>query len=458
MQSVTLDHVAPQLRDELLKSVGDERSDGYVVVSAPAHPVALDGVLQAGGEQAASVWATPDGREFAGVGVAAEVFAASEQRFEQVQREVSQILGRVNQLDPSAPKPRMFGGFSFSPGRSQSSLWTGFGEAHFVLPRISCHRTEHGGWVSLTVRHDELKQPDVVTDLVQKTARWLARLGRQRAASDSVSSMAFRVSDAPGLEDWTRLVEEIQHEISQGHFDKAVLARRAIYELRPPPSPTEVLERLRHSATDCTRFAVQRGGHVFLGATPEWLIRKRGPRIETEAMAGSSPRGDSLAEKRLLCSAKDLEEHRLVLEEVVRVLEPLCTELSVPAGPRIRRLKDLLHLQTPVVGQLANEHHIVDLVGRLHPTPAVGGVPRDAALAWLGDHETESRGWYASPVGWVDANGDGEFAVALRSALMIDNVAHLFAGAGIVKDSNPNLEYEETQLKLASMVRALGVV
>lgn len=194
-----------------------------------------------------------------------------------------------------------------------------------------------------------------------------------------------------------------------------------------------------------------------MGATPEWLIRKRGRRIETEAMAGSRSRAEVDAEQRLLASGKDLEEHRLVLEEVVRALQPVCEQLSVPDGPRIRQLRDLLHLQTPVVGQLAKDRHVLDLVGRLHPTPAVGGVPRDAALAWLAEHESESRGWYASPVGWVDAAGDGEFAVALRSALMIGNVAHLYAGAGIVRDSSPDLEYEETQLKLASMVRALGV-
>jgi isochorismate synthase len=273
-----------------------------------------------------------------------------------------------------------------------------------------------------------------------------------------VSSVAFRVSDEPALAQWTRLVEEIQREIAAGNFEKAVLARRAIYQLRPTPSPSEVLERLRTTAPDCTRFAIQRQGHVFLGATPEWLIRKRGRRIETEAMAGSSSRNESDAEQRLLESAKDLEEHRLVLEEVVRALQSVCVEMTVPGGPRIRRLRDLLHLHTPVVGQLANDHHVVELVGRLHPTPAVGGAPRNAALAWLNSHETESRGWYASPVGWVDGAGDGEFAVALRSALMIDNVAHLYAGAGIVRESNPALEYEETQLKLASMVRALGVV
>jgi isochorismate synthase len=270
--------------------------------------------------------------------------------------------------------------------------------------------------------------------------------------------VAFRVSEEPALEHWTRLVREVQREIDAGRFEKAVLARRAIFELRPAPSPGEVLGRLRHSAPDCTRFAIRQKGHVFLGATPEWLIRKRGRRIETEAMAGSSLRTGIEAELALLKSPKDLEEHRLVLEEVVRALGPLCVELTVPEAPRIRRLRDLLHLHTPVVAELASDHHVLDLVGRLHPTPAVGGVPRDAALAWLEAHESESRGWYASPVGWVDAAGDGEFAVALRSALIFDDVAHLYAGAGIVRDSNPTLEFEETQLKLASMMRALGVV
>jgi isochorismate synthase len=253
------------------------------------------------------------------------------------------------------------------------------------------------------------------------------------------------------------LVGEIQREIASGRFEKAVLARRAIYRLDTAPDAGAVLNRLALTAPDCTRFAVQRQGRVFLGATPEWLIRKRGSQVASEAMAGSRSSRDADAEARLLASSKDLNEHRPVLEELLRTLRPLCSELSVPDSPSVRHLRDLLHLHTPVKGTLETELHVLDLVERLHPTPAVGGTPRVQALDWLSAHETESRGWYASPVGWVDANGDGEFVVALRSAMIVDTLAHLYAGAGIVAESDADAEYEETRLKLASMVRALGV-
>ena len=195
---------------------------------------------------------------------------------------------------------------------------------------------------------------------------------------------------------------------------------------------------------------------MFLGATPEWLIRKQGNQFQTEALAGSRSSQEPNAEAELLGSQKDLREHALVVEELVRAFEPLTNDLGTPSGPTIRRLRDILHLHTPVTGELSEPTHVLDLVERLHPTPAVGGAPRSSAHRWILQHETEERGWYASPVGWVDAAGDGEFVVALRSALLVGNMAHIFAGAGIVAESDAALEFRETELKLAAMTNALG--
>src|SRR5690606_10290791 len=163
------------------------------------------------------------------------------------------------------------------------------------------------------------------------------------------------------------------------------------------------------------------------------------------------------AAERLLASAKDRAEHDCVVTTIQNVLRPLCAELHVPAEPSVRRLRHVLHLQTPIRGVLAEDVHLLELADRLHPTPAVGGVPTEQALDWIVRSEPAERGWYASPIGWVDAAGDGELLVALRSALIRGDRVHLYAGAGIVAASEASSEYAETEVKLAGMRTALGV-
>jgi isochorismate synthase len=202
------------------------------------------------------------------------------------------------------------------------------------------------------------------------------------------------------------------------------------------------------------RFVFRWAGAAFVGATPERLLHKRGLSLTTEALAGTIAAGVD-SEHRLQGSAKELEEHRHVVSTITGVLEPLCTVCRVASAPEIRRLKRLLHLRTPIAAELRAETHVLELLARLHPTPAVGGVPTERAVEWIRQHEPFDRGWYAGAVGWFDAAGDGDFAVALRSGLLLGREARLFAGGGVVKDSVPLEEYEETNLKLAALRAAL---
>ncbi len=226
-------------------------------------------------------------------------------------------------------------------------------------------------------------------------------------------------------------------------------------DLAAPPEATAVLRRLARARHGATRFAFRGRGTTFLGATPERLVRRRGRRVDTEALAGSIARGSANA-ARLLASAKERHEHQLVVDDIVRRLRPLCGGLRLPAVPHVRALRDVQHLATPIAGVLGRRRHVLELVEALHPTPAVGGVPTTAALDWIREHESEPRGWYAAPVGWLDAAGDGEFAVALRSCLLSGHRAHLYAGAGIVADSDPRREYTETELKTRTLLTALA--
>ncbi|HEY6727101.1 MAG TPA: isochorismate synthase [Polyangiaceae bacterium] len=426
------------------------------MVSVPAPLAPLENVFAAGQGEHSFLWAPSGSTQFVGQGVAAEVIADGEERFSRVRIELQALLDRVKCAGDGGPSPRVFGGFSFHPEAPSGPLWEGFHAAHFVLPRTCYARAQDQAWVSLCVRVGDLNEPTLVREHVGHGIAWLEGLMARRVSLPAAPPASLRISNVPDLDGWQRLVAAIQNEIAAGRFQKIVAARRAVCRLDPMPAPQQVLERLGEIAGDCARFAVRRGDKLFLGATPEWLIRKQGNGFQTEALAGSRSSRDPDAERELLSSQKDLREHSLVVEEILRAFEPLTNEIGTPQRPAIRRLRDILHLHTPIAGSLREATDVLDLVERLHPTPAVGGAPRLGAQRWIAEHEPEKRGWYASPVGWVDRAGDGEFVVALRSALLVDNVAHIFAGAGIVAESDADLEFRETELKLAAMSNALG--
>jgi menaquinone-specific isochorismate synthase len=211
---------------------------------------------------------------------------------------------------------------------------------------------------------------------------------------------------------------------------------------------------------DCKRFAIQRGQAVFVGASPERLVLRHGRAVETDALAGTARRGadEAAIQRALMDSPKERREHRLVVEAIARVLGQRCSTIDVPDEPRIRTLRNVHHLWTPIRGALREPLHVLSLVEALHPTPAVCGTPRDTAFAWIAAHEPVGRGWYTGAVGWFDAAGDGEFAVAIRAGVLGAREAWLYAGAGIVEGSDPRSEFAETRAKQAPMLSALGLL
>ncbi len=200
---------------------------------------------------------------------------------------------------------------------------------------------------------------------------------------------------------------------------------------------------------------------TFLGASPELLVSRQGRRVRSHPLAGTvarsgDPTADAALTGRLLDSAKEREEHRLVVDEVAAGLRPVCRALDVPEMPSIVALRNVSHLGTLIEGELeGDEVTALDLVRRLHPTPAVAGTPTAAAVSYLQGVEGFDRGCYAGPVGWMDSRGDGEWAVAVRSAEVHGNTARLFAGVGVVGDSDPAAELAETQLKLQALLAAV---
>jgi isochorismate synthase len=284
--------------------------------------------------------------------------------------------------------------------------------------------------------------------------------GMQEGAEPASAQTSFgNRRDTVSIDEWSSAVTALTSAIDAGRVEKVVLAREVALHAHGEIDVTAALMRLRDGYPDCTVFAFRRGGNVFAGATPERLVRVEGRRVRATCLAGSARRGadqadDDAAGRALLADGKERREHQLVVNTIADTLTPLCRDIDVPAEPGLMRMPNVQHLYTPVEGTLAGDVGLLELVERLHPTP-VGGLPRDEALRLIREHEPSGRGWYAGPIGWIDARGDGEFAVAIRSALIAGREARLFAGCGIVAGSDPRREYDESSMKLRPMLWAL---
>ena len=293
---------------------------------------------------------------------------------------------------------------------------------------------------------------------------WLTTIGPpqapgkclDRASTPRPSPHRFQLDASQPHEAWCAAVGRALEEISAGRLEKVVLARFVDVVADAPLDRGQVLARLRALHPSWVVFSVG----SFLGASPELLVQRRTDVVACHPLAGTAsrsgtPDADVHIAAELLASAKERHEHALVVEAVVAALAPVCAELVVPAAPSVVALRNVCHLGTPVRGRLARPLSALDLVARLHPTPAVAGSPREVALAYIAAHEGFDRGHYGGPVGWVDARGDGCWALGIRSAELDGNRARLFAGVGLVAGSDPEAELAETQAKLQALLAAV---
>jgi isochorismate synthase len=249
---------------------------------------------------------------------------------------------------------------------------------------------------------------------------------------------------------------------ADAHLRKVVLSRPVTARLGGPLPLSAVLRRFRAGEPDCTIFSMPVPDGTFFGASPELLVARQGRRVSSHPLAGTVPRGetarrDADAQRDLARSAKDREEHRYVVDAITEALGSCCDELSVPEAPSLVAFRSVAHLGTRIEGRLGRPLGVLELVERLHPTPAVGGTPRPDALDFIAHHEVGDRGAWAGPVGWVDAAGDGEWVIGIRSALLHHDggAVTLRAGAGIVAGSDPPAEAAETDVKLATVLETI---
>lgn len=436
-------------------------SCGVALLSIPAPAVPMWRIAELDPAAVSLFWTPPEPPWFAGLGTALTLRAQGSQRFEEVLGQAERASERFSVFSlqqPGPPLPRFFGGFSFQVGGADSFPWTTFGDARFLLPRLLYTRDGASAWLTLTLAGSELAA-------AQEDGTGLGDLGRvhdllvQSALEPAMATPAHTLtvtsSAAPDVR-FVRQVEMLRQEIVSGRLEKVVLARRVLLELTARPSLGPVLRRLLRDSPEATSFALCPATSCFLGAAPERLVRKQGLQVHTEALAGSMRRDRPGAAEALLSSRKDRAEHGFVLDAILRALTPECTQVSYSPLPTVRVANRVVHLRTPISGILQSPRHVLRLVERLHPTPAVGGSPTEVALHRISAMEDASRGWYSGPVGWFDLQGDGEFVVALRSALITGQQAILYAGAGIVQSSHPESEWLETELKLETVRSALA--
>lgn len=410
-------------------------------------------------------WEQPD-REFAlaGLGVAHEASSRGEGRFADVADECLRIGGDAVLEEPrglpAGAGPVWLGGFAFDPEGGSTPTWSSLSPASLVLPEVSLCRS--GGRAFLTVNAVVGVGEGVERVGEQLSARLAAlRLGTPLPLLDPHPTAHAGIRSARPPREFEAAVEGATSRIAAGEISKVVLAREVIVEAAAAHDPAAVFGAMREQFPACFCFCCGTPEAAFIGASPELLVRRSGAGVSTVALAGSTRRSsdpavdDHLGEQ-LLRSDKDRREQRIVAERIVRALRPHAVWVEAAAEPEIVKVANIQHLATPVLAQLAEPHSAIELAGILHPTPAVGGEPWPAAAAAIAELEGMDRGWYAAPVGWMDATEDGEFCVALRSALLRDREAHLFAGVGVVAGSDPAAELAETEVKLQALLPLLA--
>ncbi|MBW2269626.1 MAG: isochorismate synthase [Deltaproteobacteria bacterium] len=401
-----------------------------------------------------------EGLRVLGLGCREAIEADGPERFARADARRRALLRRVHGARPDAPL--LTGGFAFAAQPRPSTTWQGYPAARLVLPELlwfECD-AERSVQTFASVQPGE-SAAQVAARCATLLAHWETLL-RDRPTRAHAAHEATRfelAADRPGS-DFCKAAERALRDIAAGELEKLVLARSVRIDTAGGFDVVRSLQNLRQAHPACAVFAVGRGDATFIGATPERLLRVCGTAAQTSAVAGSAPRGrdpqeDAELARALQESKKEQSEHAVVVRALRAAFEECCDEFSAPEAPQVLRLENVQHLETPLCGTLRHETTLLELAGRLHPTPAVGGSPYAAALAWLDAHERCDRGWYAGLVGYVDARGGGELCVALRSALLRGDTAHLLAGAGLVAGSEPEAELRETRLKLRTLLHAL---
>jgi menaquinone-specific isochorismate synthase len=400
-----------------------------------------------------------DGQGLLGIGKAVQFNVESRDRFAQTRDLIRDLSTQIRAFKHSAvrhSRSRFFCNFSFSESPQHQTPTTS--PATILLPRWQIERSNSQ---TEAVIHLVL-HPDFMPAIeAEKVWQELTQLRHPHDAAKLATPTppATQTVGRPEAE-FQDSVRQALRCIADGQLDKIVLARTLDVTASQSFNLVGSLRNLRDRYPNCYIFSATCGlDQTFIGASPERLVAVDRGQLRTEALAGSAPRGKTAIEdqqfaNQLLNSDKEAREHQLVINFITQRLSGLGIQAEL-ATPRLLQLANIQHRQTPIAAQIPADIHLLDAVAALHPTPAVAGLPREIACQHIQHHEPFDRGLYAAPIGWVDTQGNGEFAVGIRSAVLKGNQARLFAGAGIVAGSDPERELNEVQMKLQALLQAL---
>ncbi|MSQ41638.1 MAG: isochorismate synthase [Dehalococcoidia bacterium] len=445
---MAVDHTTVALSFRIRERLREAGQDRFLGIRLPGawDPISLLDDPAAHGVLAS--YERPDrGRALVAVG-ACELVPAPPGGLHAARPAVRRLLGHELATDAPELRPRLLAAAAFRSDHTPAAPWDGFGAGALLLPRLLFIRDRGVTGVVLAPGAGEGELQQLLAAL-------------ERPPRRSTAARPLTVLSGVDRARWLTSVATIASEVRDGLYEKAVLATSIELGGEGPVDVGAALTRLRHDYPHCHLFSFTAGDATFLGASPELLVALDHGAVNALGLAGSARRGTTEAEdeqlgRELLESAKNRIEHETVVRAIREGLAELTSALRAPNQPRLRRLRNIQHLATEIAGRARPGVDVLDLVQRLHPTPAVCGWPTDAARRVIAAHETFDRGWYAGPIGWLDAAGEGEFAVGLRAALVRGERAWLFAGNGIMGDSDPAAELAEVELKFSPLAEALG--
>ena len=463
-----------RLFDRLHLAVRRARADGeqtLAAISLPVDPAVDPSEVICGSRRAGERWfllEEPDRGSWAlaGAGEAVSLAAEGPGRFSSVAATWRAMCARAvydPADEPGGGDPVAVGGFAFAPDGGGAPHWRGFEPASLTVPELTLVRARRGGEPSVRMAIAVLANPDdLPEELLAGVERRLSELTQAPLPMlDPAPTGRFQVASTMPPEHYEQAVGRAREMIAAGELEKIVLAREVQIHAPSDYDPAALFGVLRREFPSCFVFCAGRGDAALIAASPELLGRRQGQRVSTIALAGSTRRSadpavdDHLGEQ-LLRDASYREEHAIVARRIERTLRPHSVWVTAAPEPELVRMANIQHLGTPIRAQLAAPMDALELAGLMHPTPAVGGEPLAQAAPLIPALEGLDRGWYAGPVGWTDASGDGEFCVALRCALLRGNVARCYAGNGIVRDSDPASELAETEIKLQALLPLLS--
>lgn len=407
-------------------------------------------------------WKDPEGESFiSGLGICGQIQSdQGADRFFHVEKEWKRFMDHAlifNEFNVNGTGPAIFGGFSFDPEKQKTALWSKFSGALFHIPKYMLSVIKGETYFTTNVictQHDDASLFDKITK-----ERRDVLIAADRKPELEKLNLEQIVEIEP--EAWKTTVADVVKGLPGSELKKVVLARELRLHFTDIIQAERVLCNLLEEQKDSFTFAFESNGDCFIGASPERLVKKAGDSLFSACLAGSIGRGSSPEEdvalgQELLTDQKNLIEHQYVVDMIKEAMQQTCDEVILPHEPTLMKMKYIQHLYTPVIGKNRAGTSLLHLVNRLHPTPALGGLPKQAAVVKIREVEQLDRGYYAAPLGWLDYRGNGEFAVAIRSALIQGKEASLFAGCGVVADSNAESEYNETGIKFKPMLTALG--